>query len=118
MKLMSFFATWPQICDHSKTVTRRMRCGLKPGERFQAVRQRQGLPKGAKVERGPVLECVSNICTPLWGGMFPADLVAEGFSRSSIKEFVEMFCELNRGCTPETLVHRVEFKYVVEEGGK
>ena len=135
MKNMSFSATWPQILESwervrrgeapTKDLTRRMKCNLKPGERFQAVRKQRGLKKGEHVERGPELVCVSNEVERLdtiafrpcrMGMPSKSEVAREGFPDMNNWEFIEMFARLNRGCNLGTMIHRVEFKYIVEGG--
>ena len=115
---MSFSATWPQILDGSKTVTRRLGWRtLKPGDRFQAVQKGQGLRKGEKVVRGPVLECVSNDPEKLFQIGYPHDdheTAREGFPEMTPRQFVDMFCKMN-GCYPLDRVNRIEFKQVEEQ---
>ena len=118
MRLMSFSATWPQILDGSKTVTRRLGWAhLKPGERFQAIQKGQGLKKGERVVRGPVLECVSNDPENLFQVGYLHDdheTAREGFPEMTPRQFVEMFKELNK-CKSSQSVNRIEFKYVEEQ---
>lgn len=110
---MSFSVTWPQILSHTKTVTRRSGwVNLKPGELFQAIKKGQGLRKGEKVKRGPVLRCVSNTIVRL-RDIDQADLIREGFPNSSPLLFVKAYCELNR-CDWRIEVQRIEFEYVEE----
>lgn len=42
----------------------------------------------------------------------PADVVREGFPEMTPLQFIEMFCETHQGCTPATIVNRIEFKYL------
>ena len=119
MKLISFSETWLQILARTKTktVTRRIGCDWKPGERRQAVQKMRGLKKGQKVVRGPVLECVANeeqrldlvMYSPVYYGIH--EMKREGFPGMDPKDFVQMVCRLNR-CKADQIVNRIEFKYI------
>jgi len=115
MRLMSFALTTPQILNRTKTVTRR--CGwtfLKPGDLLQAIEKGQGLKKGEHVRRLAVLRVVSVGRQPLSaiGNAYHVDdCRREGFPEMSPAEFIEMFCRSHKGCSPTTIVTRIEFSY-------
>jgi hypothetical protein len=118
MRNMSFALTTQQVQDMTKDVTRRMGwLQLKPGNAFQPVKKCMGLRPGEKIERiGGAVVTVSTCREPLrrlidepeYGR---AECRREGFPEMSPAEFVTMFCESHRGCTPETTVTRIEFSY-------
>lgn len=118
MRNMSFALTTQQVQDMSKDVTRRMGwLHLKAGNAFQPVKKCMGLRPGEKIERiGGAVVTVSTCREPLrrlidepeYGR---AECRREGFPEMSPAEFVTMFCESHRGCTPETTVTRIEFSY-------
>lgn len=119
MRNMSFALTTQQILDRTKTVTRRTGwANLKPGTLIRAVRKSMGLRPGEQLEPLAVL-CVVDVtrerlgaiedCYPLLGD---AECEAEGFPELLPAEFVEKFCRFHKGCTPETIVTRIEFRYV------
>jgi len=111
MRNMSFALTTAQMRARTKTVTRRLGWDdLKPGDRLCAVVKGQGIPKGGKVERICVIECVSNRKEMLCS-ITSAEVLREGFRVMSPADFVEMFCRHNR-CDPRDFVNRIEFKYV------
>ena len=117
MKLISFSATWPQILNRSKQVTRRLtQSDWLPGERRQAVKKIRGLKPGESVERGPVLECVSNkpekLCAVRAYRYWEAEMAKEGFPEMDPLSFVRLFCKINPGARSTTTVNRIEFKYV------
>jgi len=81
---LSFFLTTTQMRSRSKTVTRRLRCKLKPGELFWAVVKKQGLKKGEKVERIVLCRCLKNDPSVLNGpDLTIADVAREGFPEMS-----------------------------------
>ena len=117
MRNISFSLTQRQILDGSKTVTRRLGWkNLKPGTRLQACVKCMGLKPGEKIKKLRVIEIVSMRREPLrlmcddsgYGFDEPA---AEGFPEFGPKAFVGMFCA-EMGCTPDTEITRIEFKYI------
>jgi hypothetical protein len=117
-RCISFFLTTPQIRSRTKSVTRRMGWApLKPGTRLWACVKCQGLKKGERVERLAMIEVVEvsrerlrrMTDEPAYGRM---ECVAEGFPHLTPAEFVAMFCASHKGCTPETVVTRIAFRYV------
>lgn len=122
MRNMSFALTTDQIMEGTKTVTRRLGwLNLKPGDQVRPVRKCMGLRPGEKLDvlRDP-LTVVSMQREPLKAmtddveyGI--AECKAEGFGNHPDycwpTEFVAMFCATHKGCTPETVVTRIEFSY-------
>ena len=129
MRNISFSLTTDQIRNRSKTVTRRMNwLKLKAEDRLQACVKCRGLKPGEKLAVLAVIEVVSvrreKLKTLLGvpqsevAGDFytPSEardeINAEGFPLLTAAEFVKFFCASHKGCTPETDVTRIEFKYV------
>lgn len=111
MRQMSFALTTPQILDRSKTVTRRLGWTfLKPGDRVQAIEKGQGLKKGEHVRKLAVLRICSVRQEPL-NRIYADDVLREGFPAMHWSDFVRMFCRSHKGCTPSTVVTRIEFEY-------
>lgn len=122
MKNISFMLTKRQVLDRSKTVTRRVGWEkLKPGDMLRAVEKGMGLKAGEKVVTLAIIRVVSVRPEPLSAmtedvdyGIAECEL--EGFGdHPSLKwpsMFVEFFCNSHRGCTPATIVRRIEFEYV------
>ncbi len=115
---MSFSMTWPRILAGTKTVTRRSGWGdLEPGELFRAVKQGMGLPRGAKVERGPLCRCLSNtpeqVCDLIRRKNARDEVAREGFPQMTPAQFVAFFVQKMR-CQPVTWVNRIAFEYVDE----
>lgn len=118
MKNMSFSMTAEQVANRTKDVTRRMGWqSLKPGHTFQPVVKGMGLKRGEKVILiGGAVTVVSNRREPLRRMTDEPDYgrqecAREGFPDLSPQEFVQMYCKSNKGCTPDSLVSRIEFFY-------
>jgi hypothetical protein len=122
MRTMSFALTTTQIMDGTKTVTRRLGwLNLKPRQQIRPVRKCMGLRPGEKLDvlRDP-LTVVSIRREPLRALLDDVDYgflecALEGFAAHPLyqwpSEFVAMFCATHKGCTPETVITRIEFTY-------
>lgn len=119
---MSFALTTTQIMEGTKTVTRRLGwLNLKPGQQIRPVRKCMGLRPGEKLDvlRDPLTvvsvrrEILSAMLSDIEYGF--RECALEGFGEHPDyrwpSQFVEMFCSTHKGCTPETLVTRIEFAY-------
>lgn len=118
MRLMSFALTTAQIIRREKTVTRRTGWQfLKAGELILAVDKCMGLARGQSPISLAVLAVTSVTREPLSDLTRRAAKLAinevrrEGFPDQTPKMFVSMFTRSMR-CTPETIVTRIEFRYV------
>lgn len=120
MRSMSFALTAEQIRNGTKTVTRRVGwLHAKPGMQVLPVRKNRGLRPGEKLEAlaGPLTivnvrqEPLKAMTEDLEYGF--EECMREGFGSHPLyrwpSEFVAMFCATHKGCTPETLVTRIEF---------
>lgn len=118
MRNMSFMLTTAQVLAREKTVTRRVGWAfLKPGARVQAVEKGQGLKKGERVRPLALLEVTRVWREPLGvledpGDYGPREVAREGFPGLEPSEFVWMFMRTHKGVRRETLVTRVEFRYL------
>ena len=109
---MSFSLTTEQVRNRSKTVTRRLGWWfLKPGDIVNAVEKAMGLKKGEKVKIICQIRIVSTRPEPLQD-ITNSDIIKEGFPNMSIDEFIAMFCRSHKGCSPATIVNRIEFEYL------
>ncbi|MDT7849953.1 hypothetical protein Q9292_10050 [Methylophilus sp. VKM B-3414] len=119
---MSFALTTDQIMEGTKTVTRRLGwLNLKPGQQLRPVRKCMGLKPGEKLDilRDPITvvsirrEPLNSMLDNLEYGMKECEL--EGFGSHPDYchpgKFVAMFCATHKGCTPDAIVTRIEFKY-------
>ena len=106
-----------------KDVTRRLGwLNLKAGERLQVCEKCQGLKPGESLVRLCVVEVISARREPLrrmidelFYGI--EEVGREGFSYAVDKNqwpslFVRMFCT-HMSCEPETVITRIEFKYIL-----
>lgn len=120
MRNISFALTEPQFLDGSKDVTRRVGwLHLKPGDRLMGVRKAMGLKPGEQIVRLGAIEVVSVRREPLRAMIDDVDYGfeecrREGFGPPSRYQwpsaFVDFFCGSHKGCTPETMVTRIEFR--------
>lgn len=123
MRNISFSLTTRQIRERSKTVTRRLNwLNVKVGDRLQGCEKCMGRRHGEPLVKLAVIEVVSvrrenlsRMTDELNYGI--EEVKREGFAYFKPEsgwpaKFVRFFCEAHKGCTPETLVTRIEFKYV------
>lgn len=120
MRNMSFALTTAQIREGSKSVTRRVGwLHARPGMQVRPVRKCRGLRPGETLEvlADPLtivdvrLEPLHALTDNLDYGF--AECTREGFGSHPLyrwpSEFVAMFCATHKGCSPSTLVTRIEF---------
>lgn len=116
MRNISFSMTTQQYEDGDKDVTRRMGWeDLEPGDVLMAVEKGMGLKKGEKIRKLGHLRVISArrepldaiIHTPAYG---VEECRREGFPDMTPAEFVAFFCKGHKGCTPDTIVTRIEFE--------
>lgn len=125
MRNISFALTTSQIVEGTKTVTRRLGwLNLKPGEQLRPVKKCMGLRPGETLDvlRDPIT--VVSVRRELLRAMTDdvdygvAECALEGFGNHPDyclpSGFVAMFCASHKGCTPETVVTRIEFTYSEE----
>jgi hypothetical protein len=115
---MSFALTTDQVRAGTKTVTRRMGWRtLQPGTLIQPVLKGMGLKPGEKIQRlrGPIrVTSVQHeplrmlLDSPIYG---QRECVREGFPDYTPESFIDMFCRSHKGCTPDSVVTRIEFAY-------
>jgi hypothetical protein len=122
MRNISFALTTEQFKARTKTVTRRLGwLMLKPGDVLMACRKCQGLKPGQKIERLGTIRVVSVRREKL---LAITDDLDYGFTETALEGFqaphpcfwpsyfVEFFCRSHAGCTPETVVTRIEYEYL------
>jgi hypothetical protein len=109
---MSVSLTEPQVMARTKTVTRRLGWRmLKVGDHLTLCRKVMGRRKGEPLVRLCEVEVVSLRREPLEHIGF-GDVEREGFPEWGRWEFIDFFCETHKGCTPDTEVTRIEWKYL------
>lgn len=122
MRNMSFALTTSQIMEGSKDVTRRVGwLFLKEGDLLRPVKKCMGLRPGEKLDvlRDPIRvvsirrEPLRRMTDDIEYGF--SEVIREGFEFHPTyrwpSEWVAMFCNTHKGCTPETIVTRIEFAY-------
>lgn len=124
---ISFALTTPQFLDGTKDVTRRMGwLKLKDGDLLCAVKKGMGLKPGEKIERLGMIRVKSVRREPLdallrFHPYGEIECQREGFppphSYSWPSAFIEFFCASHKGCTPESIVTRIEFERAPSPGG-
>lgn len=119
-RLMSVALTEQQVRDRSKTVTRRLnwwetkhgRRILHPGDQLTLCRKVMGRQPGEPLVRICDVQVVSIRREPL-GHITPGEVAREGFPTWSPAQFITFFCQHMR-VTPDTLVTRIEWRYLKE----
>ncbi|WP_433567108.1 hypothetical protein ACQP1O_19145 [Nocardia sp. CA-151230] len=118
---MAVSLTEPQVQARTKTVTRRMGWrGLRAGDRLTLCRKVMGRRRAdGRVEP---LVCIVDVevvavARERLDAITPDEVVAEGFPAMSVAEFLEFFCNSHRGCTPESTVTRIQWRYIDTEAG-
>ena len=112
MRNISFFLTTDQVQNKTKTVTRRHGWWhLKQDEILQAVVKCQGLKKGEKIDKICQLKVVS-VKKETLRNITQEEVIKEGFPNMTPGDFVKMFCDTHTGCSPDSVINRIEFKYI------
>lgn len=111
-RLMSVSLTEPQVVARTKDVTRRMGwLNLKAGDRLTLCRKVMGRKKGEPLVRLVDVEIVSVRREKLY--MINDDEVRrEGFPDWTAHEFIEFFCASHKGCRHDSLITRIEWRYL------
>ncbi|WP_245567478.1 hypothetical protein [Nocardia vinacea] len=112
---MSVSLTEGQVRARTKTVTRRMGwLGLEPGTRLTLCRKVMGRRRGEPLVR-IVDVVVEDVRRERLALITAEDVRAEGFPDWTPNEFVAFFCRSHRGCTPETTVTRIQWRYLADD---
>ncbi len=113
---ISFSMTTAQFLDGSKDVTRRMGwLNAKAGDVLQAVEKAMGLKKGEKIKPLGMIRLIDvrreslRELTERDDGYGFDEARREGFPHFSPPMFVHFFCSGHKGCTPDSIVTRLEF---------
>jgi len=121
---ISFALTTPQFIARTKTVTRRMgwRAAV-AGQMLCGVKKGMGLRPGEKIERLGMIRVVKVTTEPLrrltddlnYGF---AETTHEGFPEGHPlhwpSAFVDFFCRSHKGCTPDSMITRIEYEYATD----
>lgn len=115
-RLMSVSLTEPQVVARAKDVTRRMGwLNLKPGDRLTLCRKVMGRKKGDPLVRLVDVEVVSVRREKLYQ-ISNDEVRREGFPDWDAHRFIEFFCATHKGCSWDSLVTRIEWRYIEGEG--
>ncbi|WP_182878564.1 hypothetical protein [Mycobacteroides abscessus] len=110
--LLSAALTTDQVIDRSKDVTRRLNwLHISVGTPLTVCTKVQGRKAGEPLIRLAEVVVVS-LRREALGAITSEDCVREGFPHYEPAQFVEFFCRHMRGCTPQTLITRIEWLYV------
>lgn len=108
---MSFSLTERQILDGSKDVTRRLNwLKLKPGDHLKACRKCMGRRNGEPLVKLREI-IVHSVTREHLATISKREVEREGFPEMTPFEFVRFFCKTHPGCTPETIITRIAFRY-------
>jgi len=111
-RLMSVSLTEDAVRARTKTVTRRMGwLHLAPGTRLTLCRKVMGRRKGEPLVRIVDVEVVA-VRRERLDIITAAEVRAEGFPDMTPQQFVEFFCNSHTGCAPDSMVTRIEWRYL------
>lgn len=118
MRNISFSLTTEKVWRKEKDVTRRLNwLKLKVGDQLQGCKKCMGLRKDEPLVYIHKIEVVSIKREPLRAliqdyayGM--AECRREGFPEMTPEAFILFFCKSHKGCTVDTPLTRIEFKYL------
>lgn len=111
-RLMAVSLTEAQVRTRTKTVTRRVGWRmLRVGDHLTLCRKVMGRKPGEPLERIAEVQ-VTHLCRERLGDITDDDVAAEGFPGDSPEGFVEFFCATHKGCTPDTEITRIEWRYL------
>lgn len=117
-RLMSVSLTEDQVRARSKTVTRRLGWQyLRPGERITLCRKVMGRKPGEPLVRIVDVE-VLDIRRERLEAITDQEVAAEGFPTWTPAKFIDFFCATHRGCTPDTVITRIEWRYLDHSAGQ
>lgn len=122
--LMSVSLTTDAVRARRKTVTRRMGWRkLKAGDRLQLCVKVMGRRKGEPLEKICTVEVV-HVSRVRLDTITPAEVAREGLWERAVAEvgpgdpdaacrwFVRFFCASHKGCEPDSIVTRIEWRYL------
>lgn len=119
-RLMSVALTEDAVRAQRKTVTRRLGWLVaKRGDRITLSPKVMGRRRTDGTVEPLVRICdveVVDVRRERLDAITADDVVREGFAGQTPAEFVEFFCRHMR-CTPDTVVTRIEFRYLTEPAG-
>lgn len=112
-RLMSVSLTEDEVRARTKTVTRRLGWRfVRQGDRLQLCRKVMGRKPGEPLERIALVEIV-DVRLERLDAITAAEVAREGFPEWTPEQFVEFFCD-HMKVTPDTVVTRIEWRYLEE----
>jgi hypothetical protein len=118
---MSVSLTEAAVRARRKTVTRRVGWWTdRRGRRLLQVGDRLALCRQVMGRRGEPLVRVADVMItsvtrqPL-RDITADDVALEGLAPMTPPEFIDFFCRTHKGCTPETTVTRIEWRYLDDD---
>ena len=115
MRNMSFALTTAQFKARTKTVTRRFGWYfIKPGDVIMGVEKAMGLKAGEKIVQLGAIQVVSVRKEPL-NTITQSECILEGFPQYTPADFIEMIIRHYRKKTPDSVINRIEFRYIENE---
>ncbi|WP_040713321.1 hypothetical protein [Nocardia takedensis] len=116
-RLMAVSLTEAQVRDRTKTVTRRAGWrDLTAGTRLTLCRKVMGRRRGEPLVR-IVDVVVEEVRRERLDAITTADVRAEGFPDWTPAEFIDFFTRTHHGCTGDTEVTRILWRYLDTEEG-
>lgn len=113
-RLMAVSLTEQQVRNRTKTVTRRVGWRmLRVGDQLTLCKKVMGRRRGEPLDRIADVE-VTGIRRERLDAITPDDITAEGFPGMTPGEFVAFYCDSHCGCTPETEITRIQWRYIGE----
>ena len=113
-RLMSVSLTDQQVRDRTKTVTRRTGWRmLRVGDQLTLCKKVMGRRRDEPLDRIADVE-VTSIRRERLDAVTSGDVTAEGFPGMTPGEFTAFFCSTHRGCTPQTEITRIQWRYIGE----
>lgn len=113
-RLMAVSLTEQQVRDRTKIVTRRAGWRmLRAGDQLTLCKKVMGRRPGEPLDRIASVE-VTGIRRERLDAVTPEDVTAEGFPGMTPGQFIAFFCDAHRGCTPQTEITRIQWRYTGE----
>jgi len=111
---MSVALTKQAVVERRKTVTRRLGWRfLKPGDTLTLCAKTRGLKKGEPLVRLAEVEVVS-VRQERLNDITQQEVIREGFAPWGVGQFIFFFCR-HMHVTPDTVVTRIEWRYLDEQ---
>lgn len=111
-RLMAVSLSETAVHSRVKSVTRRLGWSyLTPGTQLTLCRKVMGRKRGEPLVRIADVEVVA-VSRERLDAITAQDCALEGFAHLTPAQFVEFFCATHRGCTPASLITRIQWRYL------